>query len=741
MAILTVGAGKMFSRLSDAIAASRDGDVLQVQAGTYTNDFATVNSKITIEGVGGMVKLAATIQPPNAKGILITNTDVTIRNVEFTGAAVPDANGAGIRHQGGALVVENCYFHHNQEHILTNHGASMSVTILRSEFANHNPPDGQAHSIYIGGIGKLEIRDSYFHDGTNGNLIKSRAAETIITGSRIYDNDSPVSYSIDLPNGGKSTITNNVIVQGANSPNRYIISYGTEGTPPPGSSLLVQNNVIENFGGNGYAVLNRSTVNVVFADNKLYQMTRVVDGPSTQTNNQILSAPVTLDRSAPWTAPGVVVPPPPPVETGLVLNGTDGNDVLAGAGLNDTLTGGAGDDTLTGNLGNDVLNGGTGNDTASYATSAAGVSVNLGLAGAQNTGGAGIDTLISIENVVGGSGSDVLTGSEGANTLTGNAGNDVLRGNGGNDVLNGGAGDDTMDGGAGVDTVTYIGLTQGVTVNLAVTGAQNTGGGGIDTIVGVENLSGTTRDDVLTGNDLANVLSGNSGNDILSGGNGNDTLIGGAGDDRLDGGSGNDTASYAGTTAGVIVDLTLTGAQNTGGAGFDTLISIEHLVGGSGNDTLTGNDATNVISGGVGNDVLRGGGGVDYLDGGAGNDVLIGGAGRDFLIGGAGADIFRWESLADSGGFARSCDLVWDFSRTEGDILDLSALDANAGLAGDQAFTLIGAAAFSGAAGQLRFLSVSGNTRIEADVNGDRVADFHFDILGSQTMQARDFVF
>ncbi|HEY0206490.1 MAG TPA: right-handed parallel beta-helix repeat-containing protein, partial [Acetobacteraceae bacterium] len=113
MAILTVGAGMQFSTIGNAVRASSDGDTVQVQAGTYVNDFATVNTKITIQGVGGMAHLVATVAPPDGKAILTTNTDVTLDHLEFSGAAVPDQNGAGVRYQGGNLTVTNSYFHDN----------------------------------------------------------------------------------------------------------------------------------------------------------------------------------------------------------------------------------------------------------------------------------------------------------------------------------------------------------------------------------------------------------------------------------------------------------------------------------------------------------------------------------------------------------------------------------------------------------------------------------------------------
>ena len=112
------------------------------------------------------------------------------------------------------------------------------------------------------------------------------------------------------------------------------------------------------------------------------------------------------------------------------------------------------------------------------------------------------------------------------------------------------------------------------------------------------------------------MLIGGAGNNTLIGGVGNDTLIGGAGNDTLDGGAGSDTASYADATAGVTVSLAMTTAQNTVGAGTDTLTNIENLTGSNLNDTLTGNAGANILNGGTGNDTLNGG---------AGNDTLIGG--------------------------------------------------------------------------------------------------------------------
>jgi Ca2+-binding RTX toxin-like protein len=236
---------------------------------------------------------------------------------------------------------------------------------------------------------------------------------------------------------------------------------------------------------------------------------------------------------------------------GAQATGGGGADTLTaieniiGSAFDDTLTGTGGDNVMEGGAGNDSLTAGGGGDTASYAGAAAGVTVSLAVAGAQNTGGAGTDTLSGFENLLGSAFGDSLTGDGGANILTGGAGADTLTGAGGDDLLLGGLGNDGLDGGAGVDTVSYADITGGgVTVSLAVAGAQNTGAAGLDTLTGVENLIGSAGADTLTGDAAANVIDGGDGSDTLYGGAGDDTLYGGAtGMDALYGGGGNDLMS------------------------------------------------------------------------------------------------------------------------------------------------------------------------------------------------------
>jgi Ca2+-binding RTX toxin-like protein len=326
------------------------------------------------------------------------------------------------------------------------------------------------------------------------------------------------------------------------------------------------------------------------------------------------------------------------------VSARDGNDTVQGRGGNDVLLGGGGDDILDGGAGNDRLDGGAGVDRASYATATAAVTVSLAVQGtAQATGGAGSDTLVSIEALEGSAFNDTLTGSAAADTLIGGDGNDTLNGGNGNDLLMGGAGADTLTGGAGVDTVSYAGEAAAVTVTLTQTTAQAGTG---DVLSGIENLIGTDFNDTLNGDANANRLEGGAGSDTLRGGTGNDTLVGGAGNDtldgeagadRLEGGDGSDQAYYGASDAAVTVNLT-TGTGSGGHAQGDVLVSVEKVSGSAYGDTLTGEAGSNELFGLAGNDTLRGMAGDDGLFGGDGEDILEGGDGNDYLRGNAGAD-------------------------------------------------------------------------------------------------------
>ena len=262
-------------------------------------------------------------------------------------------------------------------------------------------------------------------------------------------------------------------------------------------------------------------------------------------------------------------------------------------------------------------------------------------------------------------GKNTVTGTSEEDTISGGGGNDTLNAGDGNDILNGGAGSDVLNGGAGYDTADYSTATAGVVLSFSATDGNGIGGqytnraaGGYggdangDSFSGIEAFTGSAFADTVgggstdmtftlgDGNDIfdtnvaytvADVVYGGNGNDTMWTGEGNDSLYGGAGNDMLYGEGGTDTAFYSDATSGVTVNLATTSAQNTGGAGTDTLSSIENLYGSGFADTLTGNSGNNSIWGDAGNDTIRGG---------AGNDTLYGGAGDDTMYGEAGADLF-----------------------------------------------------------------------------------------------------
>jgi serralysin len=250
-------------------------------------------------------------------------------------------------------------------------------------------------------------------------------------------------------------------------------------------------------------------------------------------------------------------------------------------------------------------------------------------------------------------------------------------------------------------------------------------------------IEGDNRDNRLEGTGGADTISGFSGNDTLLGLRGNDVFFGRNGTDTIDGGADFDTAAYFDAGSQGITANLATGRVIDAFGDLDTLISIEAVVGTDRRDSLTGSARADTLSGRSGDDTLEGGAGNDTLLGGAGNDRIGGGAGSDTLSGGVGADTFLYTSASQSPAAALLRDTITDF--TPGiDRIDVSDIDANSKVAGDQAFAFINNQAFS-AAGQVRAIA-SGGTLLQFETNGDGIADFEVRLDDTVTVRALDFL-
>jgi Ca2+-binding RTX toxin-like protein len=371
--------------------------------------------------------------------------------------------------------------------------------------------------------------------------------------------------------------------------------------------------------------------------------------------------------------------------------------------------------------------------------------------------------------ITGTAGNDTLNGTSSADQLFGLGGDDILNGGGGNDQLDGGTGADTMSGGTGsdiyfvddagdqvieaaaqgTDEVRTILAAYALTANvenLRFTGIGSFDGTGNDLS---NDIRGGASADTIHGGDGYDYLAGNEGNDSLYGGADGDTLVGGTGADYMEGGTGDDV--YLVDNSGDVV-------FENAGEGVDWVYStvavytladnVENAQwnSGSGSFTVTGNGLDNILYGGSGadslsgadgNDTIRGNGGADTVDGGNGDDLLNGNSGADVLTGGAGADTFVI-GYYDSGTGA-AADRITDFASGT-DKIDLSAWDADINTAGNQAFSFVGAAAFTGTAGELRAYFDGTDTWVQGDIGGDGVADFEVRLDGSVTLVSGDFI-
>jgi len=245
---LEVGPTRHFKVPSAAIAASAPGDTVEIDPGKYFDCAVVAASRLTIEGRGpGVVLTDTTCQ---GKAIFVTvGSDITIRNITFTRARVPDQNGAGIRMEGKNLTIERCRFVDNENGILAGGSPESILRITDSEFIrNGKCSENCAHGIYAGHIALLHIERSKFFETKVGHHVKSRALRTELIGNEISDGENGTSsYLVDIPNGGSLIMKGNVLEKGPNCSNQATaISIGAEGVTQRTVEITIENNTFTN---------------------------------------------------------------------------------------------------------------------------------------------------------------------------------------------------------------------------------------------------------------------------------------------------------------------------------------------------------------------------------------------------------------------------------------------------------------------------------------------------------------
>ena len=303
LSVLLVGPGQPYQVPSQAAANAHDGDTVKIAAGTYKGDVAIWRANnLTIMGVNGRAVIDETgFAIANRKGIwVISGNNTTVKNIEFTGArdaSGRDKNWAGIRQEGATLNVSNCSFHDNDNGLLTGANPNSDITIKQSEFASNGAGDGYSHNMYIGQVRSFTLAYCSSHDARIGHLVKSRAATNKILYNSLMDGpDGTASLEVDLPNGGRSYLIGNVIVQGPRTANSAIISYAEEGASNLHQELYVVNNTIVNNRGSGtfVAIAGQPTdarlINNIFAGGGA-----VLSGPATAAANLVSNDPGFVD--------------------------------------------------------------------------------------------------------------------------------------------------------------------------------------------------------------------------------------------------------------------------------------------------------------------------------------------------------------------------------------------------------------------------------------------------------------
>jgi hypothetical protein len=304
-----VGPGHPYAKPCQAIAASAAGDTVRIDAagnGGYDGDVcASGVPNLTIEGFNGRARIDAAGRSSGGKGIwVLSGPNTVVRNVELSGAAVPDRNGAAIRLEGeGDLRLVGSFLHGNQDGILvTASSTDTDVVVERSEFAGNGAGDGQSHNIYVARARSFTMRFSYSHDARVGHLVKTRALVNDISYNRLTGEDGSGSYELDVPDGGATRVVGNVIQQGPRSENGAMIAYAAESAHNAGTRLSVVNNTFVNDrpgGATAILVGPSATVPVDVVNNVVVGTTTLVDQAAARlAANCVARHPLFVDRAA-----------------------------------------------------------------------------------------------------------------------------------------------------------------------------------------------------------------------------------------------------------------------------------------------------------------------------------------------------------------------------------------------------------------------------------------------------------
>ncbi len=285
-ATLQVGAGKPYPQPSAAAAAAHDGDHIMIAAGSYFDCAIWRANNLTIQGAGPKATVI-TDKTCMGKALFITQgNNITIRDLTLTRARVPDFNGAGIRAEGGDLLVQHVDFINNQNGLLAGDEPGKKIVVSDSTFIRDGTCSGSgcAHAIYVGGLALLRVERSRFFETRDGHDIKSRAQRTEVIDCDIADGpDGTSSYAVEAPNGGAVVLRDNKIEKGPKSGNHTAaLMIGSEGVTQPTPEILVDHNTFLVEGTyNSFLVVNMTATEAKLVGNTLQGNAKSLRGDGT----------------------------------------------------------------------------------------------------------------------------------------------------------------------------------------------------------------------------------------------------------------------------------------------------------------------------------------------------------------------------------------------------------------------------------------------------------------------------